>query len=200
MHFDLDNRTDAISRHPPGRPLSLAAGRPALTFCFGILLINGLLVLWLLFLDRSFLPGMVPLELWNASTVAPHNSQHLTDLYSLLHAISGAALYFVARALCPAWPVHLRLLMAIACSGVWEAVENTPFVIALFNDPESLNVYAGDSIINALSDTGFVALGFLAAHNFPRWLIVTAGLLAEVGVAVIIHDGFVLGTARLVLR
>lgn len=200
MHFDLDDRTKVLPQQAPGRSLALAAGRPALTFCLGILLINGLVVLWLLFLGRGFLPATVPLDWWNGSTVSAHNSQHLTDFYSVLHVISGAALYFLAGAVRPAWPVHRRLLVAVACSGVWEVVENTPFVIALFNDSESLNVYAGDSIINALSDTGFVALGFLAAHSFPRWLIVTGGVLAEIGMTVMIHDGFVLGTARLVLR
>lgn len=59
-------------------------------------------------------------------------------------------------------------------------------------------VYRGDSIVNALGDTGFVALGFLAAHTLPRWSVVAGGLLAEVSVVLAIHDGFVLGTARLV--
>lgn len=201
MHFDdLDNPTEVTSRQALGRNISLVAGRPVLTFCLGIVVINGAVILWLLFLGRGVLPVTVPLEVWNASTVSAHNSQHLTDFYSVLHAVSGAMLYFVARAVCPAWPVHRRLLLVTACSGVWEIVENTPMVIALFNDPESLNVYTGDSIVNALSDTAFVALGFLAAHSFPRWLIVTAGVLAEIGVAVMIHDGFVLGTVRMVLR
>ena len=194
MHCDdLNGRTELSPSRDAERSAALVLGA-------GVLLVNGAVVLWLLALGRSLLPATVPLDWWNASTLAAHNSQHLTDPYSALHAISGAALYFAARAVCPAWPLHRRLLMAIACSGVWEAVENTPWVIALFNDPESPDLYQGDSIINALSDTGFVALGFIAAHSFPRWLIISAGALAEVGVAVMIHDGFVLGAARLVLR
>ena len=90
--------------------------------------------------------------------------------------------------------------MVIACSGVWEVVENTPWIIALFNDPGGPGVYRGDSIVNAFSDTAFVALGFIVAHHMPRWFIIGAGLMAEIGVAVVIHDGFVLGTARIILR
>jgi hypothetical protein len=90
--------------------------------------------------------------------------------------------------------------MAIGCSGVWEIVENTPSVIAMFNDPHGLAVYRGDSVVNALSDTSFAAAGFLAAHALPSWFIIAGGALVEVGVALMIHDGFVLGAARLVMR
>ena len=197
MHFDDMNRRARLA--PPPLLASFLSG-PAVTLTMGILLVNGAVVLWLLMLGRSFLPAAVPLEWWSASTLADHNSQHLTDYYSALHAISGAALYFVARWVCPLWPLHKRLLMVLACSGVWELVENTPWVIALFNDSGSLSVYRGDSIVNALSDTAFVALGFIAAHLWPRWFLVTAAVMAEISVAVMIHDGFILGTARIVLR
>lgn len=165
----------------------------------GILLVNGAVTLWLLSLGRSFLPEEVPLQLWSGSMLAWDNSQHLMDFYSPLHAFSGAVLYLAAAAIRPQWPIHWRLLIVIACSGVWEVVENAPGVIELFNPPGSPYLYQGDSIINALSDTGFVAMGFLAAHCLPRWLIVSAGAMAEVAVAVTLNDGFVLGTARLVL-
>lgn len=197
MHYDDMNRR---SRLTPAPPLDALSPPPAVTLCLGILLVNGVVVLWLLLLGRGVLPASVPLQWWNGSTLADHNSQHFADFYSALHAISGMALYFAARWVCPLWPLHKRLLMVVACSGVWELVENTPWVIALFNDPGSLNVYRGDSIVNALSDTGFVALGFMVAHHMPRWFIISAGLVAEIGVAVVIHDGFVLGTARIILR
>ncbi|MBB1498080.1 DUF2585 family protein [Paracoccus sp. MC1862] len=189
-----------IPPRPVGGSLAFRGGQPLLTLALGILLINAAVVLWLLFLGREFLPENVPLYWWNPSTALSHNSQHLTDFYSALHAISGAALFFLARRLRPGWPVGTRLLLVIACSGLWEIVENTPWVISLFNDPDGIDVYQGDSIVNALSDTGFVALGFLAAHNFPRWLVIAGGGLAEIAVALMIHDGFVLGTARMILR
>lgn len=197
MHCDdMNSRTNLT----PAPPLASLPASPAVTLCLGLLLVNGTVVLWLWLLGHSVLPASVPLEWWNGSTLSAHNSQHLTDFYSLLHAMSGAALYFAARALRPAWPLHRRLLMVVACSGVWEIVENTPPVIALFNDPAGLGVYRGDSIVNALSDTAFVALGFMAAHQMPRWVVIAAGLAAEIAVAVVIHDGFVLGTARIILR
>ena len=197
LHFDDMNRRP---RPTPGQPLARPPLSPALTLCLGILLVNGAVALWLLLLGRSLLPTGVPLQWWSGSTFADHNSQHLTDYYSALHVISGAGLYFAARRVCPLWPLHKRLLMVIACSGVWEVVENTPWIIALFNDPGGPGVYRGDSIVNAFSDTAFVALGFIVAHHMPRWFIIGAGLMAEIGVAVVIHDGFVLGTARIILR
>lgn len=201
MHLDDMNRPAGMI--PPqglGSSLAFLAGRPLLALGLGVLLVNAAVALWLLLLGRGFLPQAGPLHWWNPSTALSHNSQHVADFYSALHAVSGAGLYFVARRLRPAWPFPLRLLLVVVCSGVWEIVENTPPVIALFNDPEGLAVYRGDSIVNALSDTGFVALGFLAAHGFPRWLVLAGGGLAELAVALAIHDGFVLGTARLVWR
>lgn len=197
MHCDEMNRRAEFFGQPLSPP---SAAQPLLAAWLGILLVNGAVVLWLLLLGRNVLPETVPLRWWSGSTLSADNSQHVMDFYSLLHAMAGAALYFAARALRPAWSVHQRLLLVIACSGVWEAVENTPWVIALFNGPASPGLYGGDSIVNALSDTAFVAAGFLAAHSLPRWFVIAAGTLAEVGVAVMIHDGFVLGTAKLVLR
>lgn len=196
----MNDRTGVIPKPDLGRPMRWLARRPVATLGLGVLLINGAVVLWLLFLGRSVLPANAALDWWNGSILRGDNSQHLMDFYSILHAMSGAALFFAVRWIRPAWPVPLRLLLVIVCSGGWEAVENTPWVIAVFNGPASPGGYQGDSIVNALSDTAFVALGFLAAHSFPRWLILVAGVLAEVAVAVMIHDGFVLGTARLVLR
>lgn len=180
--------------------LSRLAAWPAVAACLGILLVNGAVVLWLSFLGRGFLPASGPLQLWNGSTLPSDNSQHLMDGYSLLHAMSGAGLWFVAKALWPEQPVRVRLLLVLASSGVWEAVENTPWVIALFNDPLRPDAYHGDSIVNALSDSAFVGLGFLAARSLPPWTIVTLAVLIEVGLVVLIRDGFVLGTARLVWR
>lgn len=197
MHYEDANQRTQLPRRSP---MSLPAACPTLEVVIGILLVNGTVVVWLLLLGRGFGPESVPLQWWNGSTRTAHNSQHLADFYSALHAMSGAALYFAARAICPEWPLHRRFILVIACSGVWELVENTPAVIALFNDPGSLDIYRGDSIANALSDTAFVAFGFLAAHSLPRWFIIATGALAETAVALIIHDGFVLGAARVVLR
>lgn len=176
------------------------AARSVAALCLGFVLVNGLVVAWLVVLGRDALPAAVPLEWWNGSLLSHHNSQHVTDFYSPLHAVSGAALYLAATALRPHWPLHRRLLLVIACSGVWEIVENTPAVIALFNAPQGPAVYRGDSIVNALSDCAFVLGGSLAAHGCPRWLVITAGVLVEIAGALVISDGLVLGTARLVLR
>lgn len=180
--------------------LSLIEVRPVVSVCLGILMVNGAVVLWLSFLGRAFVPAPGSLQWWNVSTLPGDNSQHLMDGYSLLHAMSGAALYFAARVLWPSWPVHIWFLLAIVSSGIWEAVENTPWVIALFNDPLRPGAYHGDSIVNALSDSAFAGLGFLAARTLPPWTIVTFAVLTEAGLVILIQDGFVLGTARLVWR
>lgn len=158
----------------------LPAVRSVALLCLGFVLVNGLVVAWLVLLGHDALPSAVPLEWWNGSLLSHHNSQHVTDVYSPLHAVSGAALYVVATALRPHWPLHRRVLLVIACSGVWEIVENTPPVIALFNAAQGPAVYGGDSVVNALSDSAFVLGGSLAAPGFRRWLVITAGVLVEI--------------------
>ncbi|WP_134726319.1 DUF2585 family protein [Paracoccus luteus] len=193
---DAIQRTGLFGRSP----MPVPAAWPALQVAMAILLVNGAVILWLLLLGRGVLPDTVPLQWWSGSTLAADNSQHIADFYSALHAVSGAALCFAARAVCPDWPLHRRFIMVIACSGVWEVVENAPAVISLFNGPGSPDVYRGDSIVNALSDTAFVAFGFLGAHSLPRWFVIAAGASAEITAALIVHDGFVLGTVKVVLR
>ncbi|WP_347140921.1 DUF2585 family protein [Paracoccus sp. SSK6] len=144
---------------------------PALTFILGALLVNGTVALWLWTLGRNVLPTEAPLQWLSFCTGPEGNSQHLADIYSFAHAVSGAGLYVFLQGVWFFRPLWQRLLAAIASSGMWEVVENTPWVIALFNGAPGPGTCRGDSIVNALSDTAFVTLGFLVARHMPLWAI-----------------------------
>jgi hypothetical protein len=173
------------------------ARKPSMTVCILLCLLANAVAagcLWLF--GRSLLPETEPLRLWSTGFDAASNSQHLSDPYSLMHAVFGAALSIFLAALKPGWPVRSRLVVAVFGSVVWEIVENTPPVIRLFNESSQPGAYAGDKIVNALSDTGFVMLGFFVANWLGWRATLLLSVLVEVALVTSIGDGFTLGTLK----
>ncbi|MDY8107994.1 DUF2585 family protein [Fulvimarina sp. 2208YS6-2-32] len=168
---------------------------PAAIAC--ILLLNAALASYLALTGRPLLTPDHPFQLWSTALGAGDNSLHLTDPYSLSHALFGIGLFFLVDGLKPGWPLAPKLVVAVAGSTVWELVENTPFVIDLFNDASKEGAYQGDSIANALGDTAFVMLGFLFAARVPVVVALAAGLGLEIAVGVLIDDGLLIGTLKL---
>ncbi len=154
-------------------------------------------VLWLDWAGRPYTCPCGTVALWDGDPFSPGASQQFADWYSALHVIFGIGLYAFIRRMAPQWPTSWMFLTALASSAVWEIVENTPFVIALFGDTPGTPSYSGDSILNALGDTVFVAAGFFAARALPVAATLALALGLEVAIAIAIHDGFLFGTLRL---
>ncbi|WP_168990532.1 DUF2585 family protein [Aureimonas flava] len=137
------------------------------------------------------------IRLWDGDPHSPGSSQQFADWYSALHVIYGVGLFLALVRARPHWPTSWLLLTALASSAVWELMENTPWIIALFGQAVGAPDYHGDSVLNAVGDTVFVAAGFLVARALPlRWTIALV-LVLELAIAFAIRDGFVLGTLRL---
>ncbi|SFF26838.1 Protein of unknown function [Aureimonas phyllosphaerae] len=137
------------------------------------------------------------IRLWDGDPHSPGSSQQFADWYSALHVVFGIGLYLALHRARPHWPTSWLLLTALASSGVWEVMENSPWIIAMFGQAVGAPEYHGDSVFNALGDTVFVALGFLAARALPLKGTIGLVLLFELAIALAIRDGFVLGTLRL---
>jgi hypothetical protein len=131
-------------------------------------------------------------DLWVAGRDSPRTSQMLADWYSASHIVHGllfyAGLWLVARS----WPVERRFLAALLIEVAWEITENTPWIIDRYRTATAALGYNGDSVLNSVSDTGMMALGFLAARKLPLWGSAALLLLLELVPLMIIRDNLTL--------
>jgi hypothetical protein len=146
----------------------------------------------LLAMGRNPLCTCGSIELWVGQRDSPRTSQMLFDWYSFSHIVHGllfyAGLWLVARR----WPVEWRFLTALLIEAAGEVTENTPMVIDRYRTATAALGYAGDSIINALSDIAMMAIGFLAARKLPLWGAILLFIALELIPLVVIRDNLFL--------
>lgn len=155
------------------------------------------LSLWLFVAGRPLICPCGTVSLFVADVHSPETSQQFADWYSLLHLVFGFALFLFLDWLKPDWTLGQKLVVAIASSFVWEAIENLPPVIALFGNAPGAPPYAGDSVLNAVADTLFVGAGFLMARAMPLPVLLAVALIFEIVVLRMAGDGYILGSLRL---
>lgn len=131
-------------------------------------------------------------RLWANDPLGPDNSQQLADWYSFSHIVHGFILFGVLRLAAPRLPFAARLLLALGVEVSWEIAENTPYVIQAYRQQALAAGYRGDSIVNSLSDSTMMMLGFFLASRMPWWLTVALAVAMEALAAVVIRDGLVL--------
>lgn len=135
--------------------------------------------------------------LWVGERDSSRTSQMLADWYSFSHIVHGllfyAALWLIARR----WPVERRFLAALLIEAAWEVTENTPFVIDRYRATTVALGYAGDSVINSLSDILMMALGFLVARKLPLWVSVLLLIALELTPLLVIRDNLTLNVWQL---
>jgi len=132
------------------------------------------------------------LMLWAGEVRSAENSQQLTDWYTFSHVIHGFIFYLALWYFFPKLTIWQRLALAVGIEVAWEITENTPMVIKHYREQALAQGYFGDSVINSVSDTCAMMLGFLVAWRLPILATVAIGVFLELWVGYWIHDNLTL--------
>lgn len=142
--------------------------------------------------------GRVPIcecgsvKLWHGQVFSSENSQHLSDWYSLSHIIHGILFFWIAVWALPRLAVSWRLAIAVAIEASWEIFENTNFIINRYREATVSLDYFGDSVVNSLSDIGFMMFGFWLALRLPWQASLALAIALELIALYAIRDNLTL--------
>ena len=117
-------------------------------------------------------------------------------MFSLI--IHGFAFYGLLWLVVRRWPLGLRLLLALGMEVSWEIFENTDLIINRYREMTISLDYFGDSVINAVTDTLFMTLGFLLAWRIPVWAAILSIIALELFVGYSIRDNLLLNIIMLI--
>ena len=82
--------------------------------------------------------------------------------------------------------------------GAWEVLENTSFVIERYRAGAVSLSYYGDNVINSVSDTVSMMIGFALALRLPVRATIALGLLIEGALIYFIRDNLLLNIVMLI--
>ncbi|KTE19664.1 hypothetical protein ATE67_13535 [Sphingopyxis sp. H050] len=167
----------------------------------GWIVVAALLALLTAILFAMGRPPICPcgtVSLWHGTVQSNQNSQQISDWYSFSHVIHGFIFYGLTRWAMPSRPLWAALAIAIGIEGAWEILENSPIIIDRYREVTMAFGYSGDSIVNSVSDTGFMILGFLAASKMRWWVTLLLAIAFELFTLWTIRDNLTLNVLMLV--
>ena len=118
--------------------------------------------------------------------------------------IHGLLFFFLAHLLWRRWrwfggkPAAWALPIAVLFEGFWELLENSPLIINRYRAVTASFGYEGDSVLNSLSDIGFMALGFWIASKLPWQVSLAMAIGFELFTLAMIRDNLTLNVLMLV--
>ena len=128
------------------------------------------------------------LKLWFGEVRSLQTSQQISDWYSFTHIEHGLIFYFIGWLFFPRVSISRRFLLALTTEIGWEFLENTPWFVEFYRKQALALGYTGDSIVNSVSDVGFMAFGYLIAAAAPVWISVAVVAALELFLAYSIRD------------
>jgi hypothetical protein len=165
-----------------------------------VLVILALQALVLNLMGRVWICSCGSVRVWVGDIWSSELSQQLFDWYTPSHIVHGILFYGLLRLLLPRAPVLVRLAIAVGIEASWEIAENSPWVIEAYRKQALAAGYAGDSILNSLSDTLAMMSGFALARLLPWKATVALVLVLEIAVGTLVHDNLTLNILNFIHR
>src|SRR3989344_2544107 len=131
-------------------------------------------------------------KLWEGDVGSSGNSQQFADWYTFSHIIHGFLFYLALWYFFPRLTLWQRLVLAVGIEVAWEIFENLPIVIDHYRQQALAAGYTGDSILNSISDTVAMMIGFAFASRAPVWATIFTALGLEIFVSYSIRDNLTL--------
>ena len=171
--------------------------RVAAAVVLGIMMVQALM---LHLMGRVWICSCGTVRLWVGDIWSAELSQQLFDWYTPSHIVHGILFYGLLRLVLPRTPVLVRLLIAVGIEVSWEIAENSPWVIEAYRKQALAAGYTGDSILNSLSDTVAMMMGFMLARLLPWKATVALVLVLEIGTAALVRDNLTLNILNFIHR
>lgn len=151
----------------------------------------------LLWMGRPAICACGEVKLWVGTVNGPDNSQHIADWYTPSHIIHGFLFYWLGWLFLRRNPPGDRLLAAILIEAAWELLENSQYIIDRYREATMALGYNGDSVLNSVSDVGWMVVGFALARRLPVWATIAVAVAFELLTLAIIRDNLTLNVVML---
>ncbi len=165
---------------------------------FIVLVLIGAQLLVLLAFGQPLISDSGVVKFWEGNIHSSGMSQHLTDWYTFSHIIHGILFFYLLKYLFPAKPLMWRLAIAVGIEAAWEIAENSTMVIEHYRQQALAAGYTGDSILNSISDTAAMMLGFFFASRTRATIVIAAAVAAELFTLYMIRDNLTLNVINLI--
>ncbi len=160
------------------------------------------MILTLHFEGRSFISKSGKVLLWVTDINSAENSQQLADPYSFTHVLHGVMfcliLGFISSRLKNKLSFYGMFLAAVCAEGIWEIIENSPWVIDRYREATIALGYTGDTILNSISDVCMCSMGFLLSSKLGVKKSIMFFIAVEIFLILWIKDSLVINIIMLI--